>query len=248
MGSLRAKSSAAINDWWAQELGVNASELSVEQSGVQLSGNALLPGLLAYRRGSDLRVAAALGKLETIQGAMIGCTLKEIFCAEFWPERLPQFTGRVTGPATLFYADRAPAGWARITPPDGVSVRGLAECDAGVFEELTSHLSELDREHGGLDFSPQAMWGAFVEERMVAAASCDLWPGRLAHLGVAVHPDFRGRKIGQAVAMEAAKGALAQGRIVQFRVVQARADGMDLAIRLGFEPFAETIYVHPPEG
>ncbi len=227
---------------------MNASELSVEQSGVQLSGNALLPGLLAYRRGSDVRVAAALGKLEAIQEAMIGCALKEIFSADFWPERLPQFSGRVIGPASLFYADKIPAGWSKITPPPEVNVRGLAGSDARAFGEFTSHLDEYDREHGGLDFSPKAIWGAFVEERLVAAASYDLWPGRLAHLGVAVHPDFRGRKFGQAVAMEAAKGALAQDRIVQFRVMQARPDGMDLAARLGFERFAETIYVHPREG
>ncbi len=248
MGSLRPKSNAAINDWWAQELGVNASELSVEQSGVQLSGNALLPGLLAYRRGPDVRVAAACGKLEAIQEAMIGCTLNQIFSADFWMKRLPQFAGRVIGPASLFYTDKIPVGWSKIAPPSGVIVRGLAESDASAFWEFTSLLDEHDREHGGLDFSPQAMWGAFAEERLVAAASYDLWPGRLAHLGVAVHPDFRGRNIGQAVAMEAAKGALAQERIVQFRVMQARADGMNLAIRLGFEPFAETIYVHPMEG
>ncbi len=247
MSSLRPTSFAAVNDWWAQELGVNASELSVEQGGVQIAENALLPGILAYRRGPDVRVAAALGKLEEIQEAMIGRSLQQIFSAAFWPKYLPQFSGNVIGPASLFYADKLLPDWAKIAAPRGVNVRGLAISDAVPFAEFAASLSEEEREHSGLDFSPRAMWGAFVEKQLVAAASYDVWPGCIAHIGVAVHPEFRRRKIGQAVALAAAKGALARRRIVQYRALQSQEGSIGIALKLGLELFAETIYVRPPE-
>ena len=218
------------------------------QSGVQLSENALLPGILAYRRGLDVRVSASLGKLEEIQEALIGRTLSEIFSVQFWPDYLPQFSGKVIGPASLFYADKPSANWATIKTQVSISVRGLAVADATAFADFSASLSELEREHSGLDFSPRAMWGAFSKKQLVAAASYDVWPGRIAHIGVAVHPDFRARKIGQAVAMSAARGALARRRIVQYRSLQEQEASMGIARKLGLELFAETIYVRPPEG
>jgi ribosomal protein S18 acetylase RimI-like enzyme len=246
MSDLRPKSLDAILEWWAQELGISGADLWSTQPGVTLSGNPLLPGIFAFRRGGFVRIAASPGKLERIRDAIVDRRVSQIFTPEFWRKHTKDLAGLVVGPAVLYYTDRAHEDWKGFAPPMGFAVRGLAAMDAGVFAEFANSLSAEDRECSGLEFGPQPMWGLFTQKRLVAVAGYDAWPGKVSHVCVGVHPNFRGKGFGRLAVLAAAKGALARRRIIQFRTLADNDAAIGLAKSLGFELFAETIYVRPP--
>jgi len=247
MSELRSKSLDTILDWWAQELGISGADLWATHQGITLSGNSLQPGIFAFRRGEFVRIAAAPWKLENIRDEILNKKLTTIFSKGFWKKYLPEMCGKVIGPALLYYADSPPEEWKSFKAPQGMMLRGLAAMDARAFAELASALSKKEYEHCGLEFGPHPMWGVFLNKQLLAVAGYDAWPGRIAHIGVAVHPDFRGQKLGRLVAMAAARGAMARKRIVQYRTHADNTGSVGIAKALGLELFAETIYVRPPE-
>ncbi len=245
MSELRPKSLDTILDWWAQELGISGADLGSTQPGVTLSGNPLLPGIFAFRRGGFVRIAASPGKLERIRDGIVDRRVSQIFTPEFWKKYVKEFAGVIVGPALLYYLDRVSEDWKSLVAPGGFLIRGLAAMDAGAFSEFASALPAKDREYSGLEFGPQPMWGAFVGKRIVAVSGYDAWPGRISHVCVGVLPDFRGKNLGRSVVLAAVKGALARRRIVQFRTLAGNEPAVALAKTLGFELFGETIYVRP---
>lgn len=246
MSELRPKSLDAILEWWAQELGISGADLWATQPGVTLSGNPLLHGILAFRRGSFVRIAASPGKLERIRDSIVERRVSQIFTSEFWGKTVKELVGVVVGPAALFYIDRVSEDWKGITPPAGVTMRGLAAMDAALFADFIGSMPQKDREASGLEFGPQPMWGAFQKKRLVGVAGYDVWPGKISHICAGVRPELRGSGIGRAVVHAAARGALARRRIVQFRTLVENDAAVALAKSLGMELFAETIYVRPP--
>jgi hypothetical protein len=241
--SLRPKTIETILGWWAQELGVNTLELKARADGVTLSPSSNLPGVFLFRRGADLRIAALLPKLKLIHDAILGKTFRTIFTAKFWTG-LPLLNGLAVGPAALFYLDSIPTQWV-VRSTRGIVVRGLSAIDAKPFAEFFEALNPLEREHSGLELGPRPLWGAFKGKELVAVSGYDAWPGRIAHVGVAVHPAHRGLKLAQLVVQAAARGAVARRRIVQYRALIENGPSLGIATALNFVAFAETLYIRP---
>jgi GNAT superfamily N-acetyltransferase len=241
---LETKSRDAILELWGQELGVSAPELMVEADGVTLTANPQVTGVLLWRRDKDLRIAAQYQKLERIHGAIIGYSFEKIMSSEFWL-RVPEYCGEPVGPAHVFYLDALPADWKSMTPR-GLVVRVLTNLDAQAFEDFAETLSETERQHSGLELGPRPMWGVFKGTHLLAAAGYDPWPGRIAHVGVAVHADHRGQKLGQLAVRAAARGAISRRCIVQYRALADNAASVGLAKALHLIPYAETLYFRPP--
>lgn len=247
MSELRPKSLDAILDWWAQELGISGADLGATRPGVTLSGNPLLPGILALLRGNIVRIASSPGKLETIADAIADKKIPKIFTADFWKKNLKELCGKVIGPADLYYIDKAGDHWKGIPTPHGFTIRGLAAMDQVAFAEFAATLPPSEKEFSGLEFGPQPMWGAFSEKKLIAVAGYDAWPGKISHISVGVRPSFRGKGLGKCVTLAAAKGVLARRRIVQFRTLADNTPAVRIAKSLGMELFAQTIYVRPKD-
>jgi RimJ/RimL family protein N-acetyltransferase len=242
---LRPKTLEAILGFWAQELGMNVPELMARADGVTLSPSPNMPGILIFRRGNDVRIAAHLQRLQKIHDAILGHTFQMLLRPEFW-QRHPALAGAIIGPATLFYLDAVPEKWTN-GAPRGLTVRGLSAIDAKASAEFIEALTKEQREHSGLELGPRPLWGVFKGKELLAMAGYDSWPGRIAHLGVAVHPEHRGKKLGKLAVQAAARGALARRRIVQYRCLVENTASMGIAKSLGFVPFAETLYLRPPQ-
>jgi GNAT superfamily N-acetyltransferase len=241
---LRTKSLDAILELWAQELGINVPELMAQTDGVTLTANPQVTGVFLWRRDKDLRIAAQYQKLERIHGAIIGYSFEKILSPEFWL-RVPEYCGEPVGPAHVFYLDALPADWKAMTPR-GLLVRALTNLDAQAFEDFAETLSEQERQHSGLELGPRPMWGVFKGTHLLAAAGYDPWPGRIAHIGVAVHADHRGQKLGQLAVRAAARGAISRRCIVQYRTLANNAASVGVANALHLIPYAETLYFRPP--
>jgi RimJ/RimL family protein N-acetyltransferase len=241
---LRPRSLDAILAFWAQELGVNAAELMVAPQGVEMTANSSIPGILLFRRGKHLRIAASAPKLNRIHSALVGETFGKVLTTKFW-DRFPDLLGTPVGPALLFYLDSVPAKWSAALPRT-ITVRGLSPVDAKGFAELSSTLTEAERQECGLEFGPRPLWGVFRVKTLIAVAGYDPWPGRIAHVGVAVHPEHRRKGFGQIAVQAATRGALARRRIVQYRTLDSNEASAGIAKALAFLPFAETLYIRPP--
>lgn len=243
---LRQSSLHSILGWWADELGINVPELAARADGVTISASVNLPGIVLFRRGDDLRVVALAHKLRKIEETVIGSTPAEIFTGGFWRRHLPEWCGNTAGPALFFYTDARPPEWG-FTPPEGIRIHAIGTLDEAVFDVFAGALTRAELENSGLDHEQRLMWGAYAENDLVALAGYDSWPARIAHIGVAVHPDHRGRGLGKAMAKAAARGALLRRRIVQYRAPAGNPGAVGIARALGLELFAETLFVRPPE-
>ncbi len=85
------------------------------------------------------------------------------------------------------------------------------------------------------------MAGYEVNGRIVAAAGYERWGSHLAHIGVVTHPACRGRGYGRLVVREAARHALSQQLVPQYRTLIANAAAMRIGESLQFIKYGESI-------
>jgi RimJ/RimL family protein N-acetyltransferase len=98
-----------------------------------------------------------------------------------------------------------------------------------------------------LDTLGRQVWGVFVQGVLASISGYDAWPNRVAHIGVATHPNFRGRKFAQVAVQAAVRGAVLRRRVAQYRCLAADAAAAGVGTALGMDCLAETLFIHPPE-
>ena len=243
---LKQRSREGVLAFWAGEMGVSVPELLIPVSGVRISIRAAISGVLVFRRGDDVRIATADSNVERL-GENLPRELGTDFCSpDLWRSVFPELCGSVTGPTRYCYLDAVPKAW---PPPPAsrkqVFVRGLAASDLKTYADFAMTLTRSERELSGLDAFGRQVWGVFSDGVLAAVAGYDAWPNRVAHIGVATHPDFRGRKFAQLAVQAASRGAVARRRIVQFACLSASVEAVAVASALGFSLFAETLITRP---
>lgn len=133
---------------------------------------------------------------------------------------------RLIGKALLGYADES-----TFTPAP--AAHRVRQADLAAAERAVSHCDADDRDESGL----LAMSAWFVAEQEgvpVAAAGYEGWPRSVAHCGVAVGAEHRGRGLGQSVASAAVGHALGEHAVAQWRSRDTNATSIRLGERLGF--------------
>lgn len=97
-------------------------------------------------------------------------------------------------------------------------VRALTEHDAHAFAEFESSAPAQDLDDAYVELGHWAVFGAFVQDRLVSAASAYPWlDSRIADVGVVTLPGFRGRGHGRAVVRALCRFAAQQGYQPQYR-------------------------------
>ena len=97
-------------------------------------------------------------------------------------------------------------------------VRRLSDADAALFARFQSSAPQQDLEDAYVELDHWAVFGAFTQDRLAAAASMYPWgDARLADLGVLTLPAYRGRGHARAVVRAACKYAAQQGYEPQYR-------------------------------
>lgn len=203
-----------------------------------------------FRRLRRLQITCSPSLEDTVRAALLAEETDVIFDRAFLERTLTDRVDRIIGPAYLGYRD---ADWGEPWP-DGVLL--LEPGDLPVLGELRSQVTARDWEYSGLD-EDQPIAGCFHHGRLVAAAGYKLWGGdfgengqvRIAHVGVVTHPEARGRGAATACVRAISSHAIANGLIAQYQTLLDNAPAMAVARRLGFEDYAERIYVraHSPQ-
>jgi GNAT superfamily N-acetyltransferase len=145
---------------------------------------------------------------------------------------------RVVGPAWLGYADHSDF---RLSPPLGT--RRLGGHDLPALRELAAACGPTAWAHSGIDPARPPVYGCYAGRTLAAAGMLEPWGERLLHVGIVTHPANRGRGYGTATVSAMTADGLAEGRVVQYRTLQANLPSVAIASKLGFQRFAHTLAV-----
>ena len=135
-------------------------------------------------------------------------------------------------PDYLFYR---PVAEAEASSDYAIEVRALSGADEKLFEAFEAGVSDEDRDAAFVGLDHWAVFGAFEDERLVAAGSMYPWmEAPLADIGVLTLATARGRGFARAVVLAMAAHARAQGLEPQYRCQLDNAASIALAKSVGF--------------
>lgn len=199
----------------AQEGALSSSEVSfVEWPGfkatviVDIGGSVLVAG-----------PAEAIGRLHELPK-------QELVDARAAESALVDLRPLLIGQALLGYADEST--FTRAPAPQTVR-----QADRDAVEQAISQCELEDRDESGL--LEMSVWFVAEDEGVpVAASGYESWPRRVAHCGVAVGAEHRGRGMGLAVASGAVEHALREHTVAQWRSRDTNVGSRRVGERLGF--------------
>lgn len=216
MSTLSPATLAAVRRVWAARLRVD--ERTFESAGVVLVERDDLDAVVVVALGPTTVAAgpgwalAALGPLD--RDALVDVPLLLTALEEHGPEAI--------GAATLAFADPATG------PTTGPAAEAATEDDAC---RALDACSEADQQESGLREMP-ARFVVREDGRPVALGGYEVWNGEVAHLGVLVVADARGRGLARAAARAAMSSA--RGLVPQWRASVANPASAVVAERVGF--------------
>lgn len=151
----------------------------------------------------------------------------------------------ILGPCPIAYCDDASFESSGSLPP----CRKLTEADAALAERLATDCGSEAWGHGGVELGAhRTMFGCFADDRLVSAASYEIWGDAIAHVGVATAPPFRGRGFGRAAATAATADALRQGLVPQWRTLASNIASVRMGQAIGYVPLASHFFVRLTAG
>lgn len=232
--------------YWAAFLGCDESHL--ESPDVVLVPQFIendYEGCYLFRRGEGVIVSviarAPASLFQRVEREVVGRPAEAIFARGFWEERFAGEYKRLMGPAFVGYTCAE-----AFREEQRRTVRRLLPArreDAAALRRLFAACTLQEWEYGGIQFEHDPIMGAFEGERLVAAASYELWTDRIAHMGAVTDPDFRGGGYGTSAVSALTRHCLEAGLIPQYRTLESNSGAMAIAHRLGFSPYAQTMSI-----
>lgn len=138
------------------------------------------------------------------------------------------------GADSVFYFNAAAA----LPEVDTANLRRLDSGDASAFAEFHAAASAQDHDDAYVELDHWAVFGAFVDERLVCAASAYPWnDAPIADLGVLTLAPFRGRGLARAVVRAISRHARGASYEPQYRCQQDNAASLALARACGLQLF-----------
>ncbi|HEX5548013.1 MAG TPA: GNAT family protein [Ktedonobacterales bacterium] len=235
------ESDARVAAYWAGFLGCAPEQLETPGTWVGPHADAGLAdyqGVYLLRRGEScvVSVPAPLLAMVTAQLADLPAT------SSFDSSRLRHLFGdaieRIVGPAWQGYL-RADD----FRPAAQLNVRQLTAADDPALRQLEEACDGQEWEHSGIGGAEQAVFGAFVGDRLVAAGMGEPLAATLLHIGIITHPDVRGQGYGRAVVSAISAYGLGVGLVPRYQTLAANTPSVAIARALGFTHYATTFAV-----
>jgi GNAT superfamily N-acetyltransferase len=236
-----ASAAARVAAYWAAFLGCAPEHLETPGTWVGPHAGAGLAdyrGVYLLRRGEScvVSVPAPLLAMVTAQLADLPAT------SSFDIIRLRHLFGdaieRIVGPAWQGYL-RADD----FRPAAQLNVRQLTAADDPALRQLEEACDGQEWEHSGIGGAEQAVFGAFVGDRLVAAGMGEPLAATLLHIGIITHPDVRGQGYGRAVVSAISAYGLGVGLVPRYQTLAANTPSVAIARALGFTHYATTLAV-----
>jgi len=165
------------------------------------------------------------GPAEAI-GRLHGLPRQELVDASAAESALCDLRPLLIGQALLGYADELTFSRAPAACP-------VRQAERGAVQQAISQCKPEDRDESGL--LEMSVWFVAEDEGVpVAASGYESWPRRVAHCGVAVGAEHRGRGIGLAVASGAVEHAFREHTVAQWRSRDTNVASTRVGERMGF--------------
>lgn len=151
-------------------------------------------------------------------------------------QRLADAGVALHGADSVFYFDAAAAD--TLPRHDTAGLRRLDAADAAAFAQFQAAASEQDLDDAYVELDHWAVFGAFVDDRLVCVGSAYPWDeAPIADLGVLTLAAFRGRGLARAVVHAIGRYARDAGYEPQYRCQHDNAASLALARAAGLRLF-----------
>ncbi|MBN1536278.1 MAG: GNAT family N-acetyltransferase [Anaerolineales bacterium] len=139
----------------------------------------------------------------------------------------------------LFYL--YPVSLRLFTPGERFVVRKLLVDDEAYLDELNNSCSKEEVDNSFVEIDELGVWGCFINDRLVAAASFSDW-GLYGDFGVITHPELRKQGLAKAVVSAACKEAIGIGKIPVYRCHITLFSSISTAKSVGFSKYPRTYF------
>ena len=234
-----ALTQARVEKYWAHEFGCSVDTLRTPGSKVFVrdeSGSAFV-----FRYG-DCCIWHVPGRfVPAVQRSIRAHDgVDHVFTPAFISALFDSAAELILGPCPIAYCDDTSLRPAESLP----ACRKLTEADAAAVGQLASDCGPEDWGHGGVELDAhRSVFGCFADDRLVSAASYEIWGDAIAHVGVVTAPSYRGRGFGKAVATAATAEALRQGLVPQWRTLESNIASVRLGRAIGYVRLASHFIV-----
>lgn len=109
--------------------------------------------------------------------------------------------------------------------------RILTKDDHYSFTEFHKACPTLDKKSGSVSLSDPIVYGCFVDEKLVSAASLWNWGEKLSDIGVLTHPDYRNKGYGKSICQMLLNEV---DKLFIWRCDFNNIESYELALKLGF--------------
>jgi GNAT superfamily N-acetyltransferase len=207
-----------ITAFWAAYLGCRRAQLSQPATVVVRNGPGLADyhGATAFFRPPACVLAVPADWYEHTTARLAHQPAAAAFEIALLRAVFGAAVDRVVGPAWLGYADHGD-----FRPAGPMGTRRLTDQDLPALRELAAACGPTAWAHSGIDPARRPVYGCYADRTLVAAGMLEPWGDRLLHVGIVTHPAHRGRGYGTAVVSAMTADGLADGRVVQYRTLQA---------------------------
>lgn len=228
-----------IDNYWVAHLGCPPDRL-FDARVIVLPHSAFkgYQGLFLVRRGDSCIVTAPTELMDLVHTCVRDRTVGEVFGSGLWRQLLPDMLDRIVGPASVAYGDAS-----TLADAEEPGTFPLGGHDQDALKRLREACGEEEWDRAGILPNHPVIYGHWLGGELVAVAGYEIWGDRIAHIGVATHPERRGKGFGTAAVCAVARHAIEQALIAQFRTLESNTAAMAIGRTLGFEEYAKTFAI-----
>jgi len=221
---------AKADAYWAGEMGLSAAEFFRESLHVRPHGERLADynGIFALFRNGRTAISHPADRPDVLRACLPEVLFDPALFATGFPGKV------VIGPASIAYAEALEAE---------SQAQPLTASHHLQAQALRDACSESEWDHGGCEVGDVIASGVFVDGKLAALASYEIWDGSIAHISIVSHPEHRGQGHGRTAVAHVAKRALEARLVPQYRTLVANAPSIRIAGSLGFIPYATSVAV-----
>jgi len=230
-----------IDEYWRDRLGCNIDDLRRVGTTIHVRKDEKnVNYILLFRTKSASIVKVNPQHLSTVTRAFEGISQTAYLTAAQLQSLLKGLSIKIRVPEYAYYL-----GLDNFQPVKSAHVRQLNASDRESLENLQNACTSKETELGEVEIHHPAIFGCFVDNQLVAAASLIFDGEIIADVGALTHPNFRGCGFGKTVVTALCQWGLEQHRILQYWTMHSNVNSMKLALSLGFSKYAteELLYL-----
>ena len=221
------------------ELGCSSTDLRPGQTLVTEHGKlAGYSGIKIFRRNGSCIISAPETLKDRLQTSYESFSPDQIFSRSFAEQILPGSTERVIGPAWIGGVDRK-----SLLPIEDPKTVELPSAQQDTFKMFLRDCSQAEVNDSGLEAAQEKIVVLLKDGMIVAASGYQVRENILAHIGVLIHPLYRGNGYARLVICHVVKLAMEAGLGIQYQTLLENKPSVKAAMSLGFSEFAQTIAV-----